>query len=222
MSPVPTERKDVLRRLATQLAHLGSSKLAAEGIAYVALEGHGSDVFADELAREMAMVSRALQYKRFSFAGDVKEVLPQLRSLWGSNIPRDTVVLVNGAHLHAGEFGTRWDYSVFLVSAQEIPSRVLHGHPSVVTNVSSQTHPIIVSPVALNAPNMLKCLTRIRLKERSIPISRWAIQVALFLITSLLNNAAFAYNVPMAVHIIFRSGGLVVNMIMGWLIDGRR
>ena len=71
-------------------------------------------------------------------------------------------------------------------------------------------------------PKFLGVLSRIRLKKRTIPIYRWAIQVVLFFITSLLNNAAFGYNVPMSVHIIFRSGGLVVNMLMGWFIDGRR
>lgn len=63
---------------------------------------------------------------------------------------------------------------------------------------------------------------RYRLKPRSIPLFRYAFQVLLFLLISLLNNAAFAYHVPMPVHIIFRSGGLVVNMLLGWLLKKRR
>lgn len=63
---------------------------------------------------------------------------------------------------------------------------------------------------------------RLRLKRRRIPLSRYIVQVSLFLLISLLNNAAFAYNIPMAVHIIFRSGGLVVNMLLGWLYEKRR
>ncbi|KAL5508485.1 YEA4_2 [Sanghuangporus vaninii] len=63
---------------------------------------------------------------------------------------------------------------------------------------------------------------RYRLKRRKIPISRYIVQVLLFLLISLLNNAAFAYHVPMAVHIIFRSGGLVVNMLLGWAFEKRR
>lgn len=47
-------------------------------------------------------------------------------------------------------------------------------------------------------------------------------QVVLYLSTSLLNNVAFAYDIPMAVHIVFRSGGLVVNMALGWIVEGRR
>lgn len=63
---------------------------------------------------------------------------------------------------------------------------------------------------------------RLRLKSRRIPLTRYAVQVLLFLLISLLNNAAFAYHVPMAVHIIFRSGGLVVNMLMGRILENRR
>ncbi|KAL5527153.1 hypothetical protein ACEPAG_5944 [Sanghuangporus baumii] len=63
---------------------------------------------------------------------------------------------------------------------------------------------------------------RYRLRRRKIPISRYILQVLLFLLISLLNNAAFAYHVPMAVHIIFRSGGLVVNMLLGWAFEKRR
>ncbi|CAO1621625.1 unnamed protein product [Parajaminaea phylloscopi] len=60
------------------------------------------------------------------------------------------------------------------------------------------------------------------LKKNKVPLSRWAVQVILYASTSLLNNVAFAYDIPMPVHIIFRSGGLVVNMIMGWLVRGKR
>jgi UDP-xylose/UDP-N-acetylglucosamine transporter B4 len=62
----------------------------------------------------------------------------------------------------------------------------------------------------------------IRLKPLAVPISRWIIQVVLFFGVSLLNNLAFGYRVPMAVHIVFRSGGLVVNMVLGYFTQGRR
>lgn len=61
-----------------------------------------------------------------------------------------------------------------------------------------------------------------RFKKPAVPISRWAGQVVLFFSTNLLNNVAFAYRVPMTVHIIFRSGGLVINMILGRVVSGRR
>jgi UDP-xylose/UDP-N-acetylglucosamine transporter B4 len=61
-----------------------------------------------------------------------------------------------------------------------------------------------------------------RLKTRKIPLTPYLIQVALFYVVSLLNNAAFGYQIPMPVHIIFRSGGLIVGMILGRLIVGKR
>ncbi|KAI0761766.1 UAA transporter [Irpex lacteus] len=61
-----------------------------------------------------------------------------------------------------------------------------------------------------------------RLRPRRIPLFPYFIQVALFYLVSYLNNAAFAYKIPMTVHIIFRSGGLVISMVLGWLIQGKR
>ena len=62
----------------------------------------------------------------------------------------------------------------------------------------------------------------LRLKPLRVPVYRWIIQVVLFLGVSLLNNAAFGYKIPMAIHIVFRSGGLVVNMILGYLTQNKR
>ncbi|KAF9076686.1 UAA transporter [Rhodocollybia butyracea] len=60
-----------------------------------------------------------------------------------------------------------------------------------------------------------------RLKPRRIPLMPYLVQVVLFYLVSVLNNAAFAYRIPMAVHIIFRSGGLVVSMALGWLFASK-
>ncbi|KAF9464285.1 UAA transporter [Collybia nuda] len=57
-----------------------------------------------------------------------------------------------------------------------------------------------------------------RFKPHRIPLTPYLIQVALFYLISLLNNAAFGYRIPMAVHIIFRSGGLIISMVLGWLV----
>lgn len=62
----------------------------------------------------------------------------------------------------------------------------------------------------------------VALKPRAVPLYRWMVQVAFYLSTSLLNNLAFAYDVPMPVHIVFRSGGLVINMVLGWAVQKRR
>lgn len=55
----------------------------------------------------------------------------------------------------------------------------------------------------------------LRWKRPKIPIRVWLVQVTLFFITSLLNNVALGYNVNVAIHIIFRSGGLAANVILG-------
>lgn len=61
-----------------------------------------------------------------------------------------------------------------------------------------------------------------RFSMPKIPISRWSLQVAMYFGTTLLNNTAFSFHVPVPVHIIFRSGGLVVSMLAGYCIKGRR
>ncbi|KAI0722014.1 UAA transporter [Cerioporus squamosus] len=61
-----------------------------------------------------------------------------------------------------------------------------------------------------------------KLRKRKIPLKPYLVQVALFYGISLLNNMAFGYCIPMPVHIIFRSGGLVVSMVMGWALAGRK
>ncbi|THH11262.1 hypothetical protein EW145_g775 [Phellinidium pouzarii] len=88
-----------------------------------------------------------------------------------------------------------------------------------VLNVSDPEHPALLYP---RSERFTFNPFRYRFKPRRVPLMRYAVQVLLFLLVNLLNNAAFAYQVPMAVHIIFRSGGLVVNMLMGWIIEKRR
>lgn len=61
-----------------------------------------------------------------------------------------------------------------------------------------------------------------KLRPRQLPILPYLLQVVLFYLVSVLNNAAFAYKIPMPVHIVFRSGGLIVNMVMGWLLQRKR
>ena len=61
-----------------------------------------------------------------------------------------------------------------------------------------------------------------KFKPRQVPLSVYVVQVVLFCLLSILNNRAFSYLVPMPVHIIFRSGGLVISMLMGRILLGRR
>ncbi|KIK55641.1 hypothetical protein GYMLUDRAFT_87517 [Collybiopsis luxurians FD-317 M1] len=61
-----------------------------------------------------------------------------------------------------------------------------------------------------------------RLKPRQVPILQWASQVLVHTTGSLLNNWAFAFNVPLTVLIVFRSAGLAVSMLLGFVLLGRR
>ena len=61
-----------------------------------------------------------------------------------------------------------------------------------------------------------------KLKPRQIPFSAYIVQVVLFSLLSILNNKAFSYLVPMPVHIIFRSGGLIISMLMGRFFLNKR
>ncbi|WFD26612.1 golgi uridine diphosphate-N- acetylglucosamine transporter [Malassezia nana] len=60
------------------------------------------------------------------------------------------------------------------------------------------------------------------LRRPGVPVSRWLVQVVLYFITSILNNEAFAFHIPMSVHIVFRSGGMLVNMVLGYTVSGKR
>ncbi|KAG5460921.1 MAG: UAA transporter family-domain-containing protein, partial [Olpidium bornovanus] len=61
-----------------------------------------------------------------------------------------------------------------------------------------------------------------RLPPTVIPIHRWMALVVMFFAVSVLNNWALAYDVSMPIHIIFRSGGLIVSLILGRLVLGKR
>ncbi|KAK0449299.1 UAA transporter [Armillaria borealis] len=61
-----------------------------------------------------------------------------------------------------------------------------------------------------------------RLKPRQVPLSNWATQVLVLSTGSLLNNWAFAFNVPLTVLMVFRSAGLPVSMLFGFFFLKRR
>ncbi|KAF5315464.1 hypothetical protein D9619_007024 [Psilocybe cf. subviscida] len=61
-----------------------------------------------------------------------------------------------------------------------------------------------------------------RLKPRQVPLSQWALQVTVLTTGSLLNNWAFAYNVPLTILIVFRSAGLPVSMLLGYSVLKKR
>jgi solute carrier family 35 (UDP-xylose/UDP-N-acetylglucosamine transporter), member B4 len=44
----------------------------------------------------------------------------------------------------------------------------------------------------------------------------------MFFVSSVCNNYAFDFNIPMPLHMIFRAGSLIANMIMGIVILNKR
>ncbi|KAI0255762.1 UAA transporter [Lactifluus subvellereus] len=61
-----------------------------------------------------------------------------------------------------------------------------------------------------------------RLKRRQVPIAQWLLQVTTFASGTLLNNLVFAFSVPLALQIVFRSAGLAVSMLLGRVFMGKR
>ncbi|KAI0741443.1 UAA transporter [Daedaleopsis nitida] len=60
------------------------------------------------------------------------------------------------------------------------------------------------------------------LKPRHVPLSSWALQVLVLTSGSLMNNWVFAFSVPLTVQIVFRSAGLAVSMLFGYLVLNKR
>ena len=46
--------------------------------------------------------------------------------------------------------------------------------------------------------------------------------VIMYFAVSVVNNWALNFDIPMPLHMIFRAGSLIANMIMGMIILGRR
>jgi UDP-xylose/UDP-N-acetylglucosamine transporter B4 len=55
----------------------------------------------------------------------------------------------------------------------------------------------------------------VRFRKLEIPFKYWIILVFLYGFVSILNNYALEFNVPIPLHILFRSGNLAASMLMG-------
>ncbi|XP_061630367.1 UDP-xylose and UDP-N-acetylglucosamine transporter [Phyllopteryx taeniolatus] len=64
--------------------------------------------------------------------------------------------------------------------------------------------------------------TRLGTKKPVIPISNYGIMVTMFFTVSVINNYALNFNIAMPLHMIFRSGSLIANMILGIVILKKR
>lgn len=59
-------------------------------------------------------------------------------------------------------------------------------------------------------------------KKPAIPIRNYVIMVTMFFTISVINNYALNFNIAMPLHMIFRSGSLIANMILGIIILKKR
>lgn len=55
-----------------------------------------------------------------------------------------------------------------------------------------------------------------------VPFSSWLVLVIMYFLVSVTNNYALSYHIPMPLHMIFRAGSLMANMLMGMVILGKR
>ncbi|CAE6474625.1 unnamed protein product [Rhizoctonia solani] len=134
---------------------------------------------------------------------------------------KKSILLFDGQSIESARLAPYWDFLILLDSGSETQSgTTVRKSPTdacprmVVHDASGKKPRIDWINVEVPMPLFVQ-LFRLRFRPLKIPLSRWIVQVVLFLVTSLLNNAAFKYSIPMAVHIIFRSGGLVVNLLLG-------
>ncbi|KAG1957597.1 UDP-xylose and UDP-N-acetylglucosamine transporter [Pimephales promelas] len=59
-------------------------------------------------------------------------------------------------------------------------------------------------------------------KKPHIPLSNYVIMVTMFFTVSVINNYALNFNIAMPLHMIFRSGSLIANMVLGIVILKKR
>lgn len=55
-----------------------------------------------------------------------------------------------------------------------------------------------------------------------VPFSSWLVLVIMYFLVSVTNNYALSYHIPMPLHMIFRAGSLMANMLMGMVLLGKR
>ncbi|ODQ77543.1 hypothetical protein BABINDRAFT_54530 [Babjeviella inositovora NRRL Y-12698] len=55
------------------------------------------------------------------------------------------------------------------------------------------------------------------IKPNHVPLRKWAVSIMLFFIVSTLNNMVWEYSITVPLHIIFRSSGTGITMLIGYL-----
>ncbi|CDR46062.1 CYFA0S21e01904g1_1 [Cyberlindnera fabianii] len=60
------------------------------------------------------------------------------------------------------------------------------------------------------------------IKRNQVPLKRWSVAVIMFFLVSILNNSVFIFKISIPIHIIFRSSGTAVVMVIGWLFANKK
>jgi len=60
------------------------------------------------------------------------------------------------------------------------------------------------------------------LEPNKVPLKRWSLTIIMFFLISVLNNSVFIFKISIPIHIIFRSSGTAVVMLIGWLIAKKK
>ncbi|KAK7048127.1 Glucooligosaccharide oxidase [Favolaschia claudopus] len=99
-----------------------------------------------------------------------------------------------------------WAYEQLLMMNARIGSALTFSH---VVFITSQSLPsFLFFPPGHILP---------RLKPRQVPLTHWATQVLLLTTSTLLYNWAYAYDVQVSILVVFRSAGLAISMLFGYL-----
>ncbi|KAJ7808859.1 UAA transporter [Mycena olivaceomarginata] len=104
-----------------------------------------------------------------------------------------------------------WAYEQLLMMNARIGSALTFSHVVFITAQSLPT--FLFFPPGHLLP---------RLKPRQVPLLHWAAQVLLLTTSTLLYNWAFAYNVQVSILVVFRSAGLAVSMLFGFLFAKKK
>lgn len=62
---------------------------------------------------------------------------------------------------------------------------------------------------------------RFFVKKNEVPLKRWSWTILMFFLISVLNNSVFIFKISIPIHIIFRSSGTVIVMVIGWLVANK-
>ncbi|KAG0365395.1 golgi uridine diphosphate-N- acetylglucosamine transporter [Gamsiella multidivaricata] len=92
--------------------------------------------------------------------------------------------------------------------------------PSASLTLSKKNSPATPEPQPTTTKGVWRYIPH--LKPRRIPLIRWLAIVIMFFSVSVLNNWSLAYKISVPLHIIFRSGGLMVGMVLGMILMKKR